>query len=307
MGVTILPINRAMKTPICTLVLVMIALSAFAQEEELESITNILNVAVRVDLPNGQISAASLPPQGVSSLTSLQIRHENGDLVLDYQLASPSEDNMDRFRYYEVVPAFSLDGRPLSISPYDDLRGDHGSGNPLAPGAHQLRWKHPLERYPYLQGSLQVTLQVTTRNKVIYPYPCELGEPEFTARQRLPYFVAAGVGAASIGLGQLFRSQRDEVYENQYKVQTKLSDAEPLYQDANNKHHLYQILTYAGAGILLADATLYLIRQRKFKRNFELWKSCPEYKAKLGVEPTLGVPGGGGSGGSVGMRISLSF
>ncbi|PHN00894.1 hypothetical protein [Flavilitoribacter nigricans] len=260
----------------------------------MESSTQIINSTI--DLAKGDLLPGSVTGTAAVHISNLQIAVDNGDITIGYELSDLEED-----QYYEVLPVIKLNGQRLLLAA-DEFRGDFG--RPLSPGTKKITWLNPLERYINLSGELEVELRVNQWGEQEFPYDCELGEPTFTGRQKRPYLLAAGLGAASIGAGQLFRNRRDDTYD-QYQSSETLAEATPYYEDANSQHHTYLILTWAGAGILAIDAAMYLIRQNKYKkdlRNYETYCN----PNRIGFQPVIELPARSmHPNGSVGFKLTL--
>ena len=258
--------------------------------EELGAV--VQTARAQINLAEGRLSEAT-------SAENVRLELQYGELSVFYQLPELGEEG----RFYEVEPAIRLNGRELLLVPSEEFRGDWG--RPLTPGARRLLWIDLPARYIQLQGELEMVLTVRRWGERKLPYDCSLGEPRFTARQRLPYYLAAGLGAAAIGAGQIFREQSQRIYDRDYSNSETLEEASPLYEDANNKHHTYLILTYAGAGVLAADAALYLIRRRRYKKNMEWYEQyCRENS--LSFRPAAEWPSAGKEA-SVGLKMTWTF
>ncbi|MCB0633242.1 MAG: hypothetical protein R2824_23330 [Saprospiraceae bacterium] len=252
---------------------------AYAQMEILESaapkVTSVINL-IQEGITPGIVEGAT------AKISQLQLSIEKGDVVLSYQLPVLEDD-----QFYEVMPQIKLDGKALIIAP-DEYRGD--LGRTVAPGSRRIIWLNPLERYVNLTGQLEVQLLVNIWGERQKPYDCSLGSPTFTAKQRLPYLVAAGVGVASVGVGQLFRKQKETTYDDYINADTKTA-SDPIYLDANSKNHTYLILTWTGTAILAADAVLYLIRQKRYKRNLNYYETYCK-SGSTSFQPLIELPNG---------------
>lgn len=271
--------------------LVLMPLSVAGQH--IEKLTGNTKIAsARIDLAAGRLS------EGVSA-DSIQLTLQNGELLIQYQLPELEEEG----RYYSVTPRIMLDGRDLLVFPHEEFRGDWGE--PLLPGLRQLEWIDLPQRYIQLQGALEVVLSIERWGERKLPYDCSLGEPQFTGKQRLPYYLAAGLGVASIGAGQLLRKQSQRIYDKDYTTAETQEAASPHYKNANGKHHAHLILTYAGAGIVIADAALYLIRQGKYKKHRKLYQQyCGSTSQTFELTPevfSVAWPAG------FGMKMSWRF
>ena len=271
------------------ILLSFLSLEMMAQQAELLN-TNTVKTQARFNLAQAKLESASDP-------SGLSLVFDSHELIINYELPPLGEDG----QYYSVLPAIRLNGEDLFLHIHQDFRGDFGS--PLQSGTKQMRWIHLLSRYVQLEGVLEVNLVVEKWGKPILPYDCSLGEPKFTIKQRRPYHIAAGVGLVSLGLGQLYHRQSEDIYDNDYANASTLAEAEPFYDDANKKHKTYLVLTYSGAAILLADAALFLIRRTKYKEQKKLYERfCANNSISLRPEVSP-IP----SNASLGLTLSWNF
>jgi hypothetical protein len=256
-------------------------------------------LATSTQTAKAQINLAKGLVEGMTSADDIQLSLQNGELSIQYMLPELG----DAGRYYELLPIIKLNGEDLLLNPHEALRGDWNQ--PLTPGAKRLLWINLQSQYVQLEGELEIVLTNHLWGERKLPYDCSKGVPKFSTKQKLPYYIAAGVGAASLGLGQVFRKQSQDIYDNDYLAASTLDDANPLYDDANSKHHMYLTLTYIGATILVADVTLYLIRQRKYKKNKELFDTyCT--KPEIGMQSSLDLSAGFVTGGP-GLKLNMKF
>ncbi|MCB0586906.1 MAG: hypothetical protein KDD06_16490 [Phaeodactylibacter sp.] len=280
------------------LFLSLLALFAQAQPEVLSTATQ--TARYRINLAAGELS----PISGGSAsgrIESLQASIRYGELQLNYSLA-PTDDEE---QYYLTKLTASLNGQPLLLAP-EQIKGDIGRlGNG---GAKQATLTGLLDRFINLEGELSITLTAEQWGEFVLPLGINCDEPPtFNGKQRLPYLIAAGVGAASIGVGQLIKQQSDDTYNNEYLTAGSLSEAQPIYEDANNKHHTYLILTYAGSAILAVDAVLYIIRGARHQRRLKLFRQYCEDGRSLGFEPLFELPSGLQPSGRAGFKMTLNF
>lgn len=277
-----------------SLLLLCLPVCLSAQPQVLSSSSQSLKGII--DLAKGELNNGITSPNSGTKVSNLNMAIQNGDIVITYQLPVLEEDH-----FFEIIPVIKLDGQQLLLAT-DEFRGD--LGRPVPPGSKQIIWLNPLERYINLVGQLEVTLTTNEWGELELPYDCALGEPTFTNKQKMPYILAAGLGAASIGVGQLIKNQRDDIYQ-QYQDAENLAAATPLYEDANGKNHTYLILTYAGTAILVADAVMYLIRQGKYKKDLKNWETYCKPDG-IGFQPVFELPDGGlRPNGNVGFKMTI--
>ncbi|HKK87960.1 MAG TPA: hypothetical protein VJ917_03860 [Saprospiraceae bacterium] len=277
---------------LCVMIFGILPLFSFGQK--LEVIANqILSHTAEIDLAQGELKS-------VNTTNGINLRLEYGQMHISYSLPTLEEEG----RYYQVIPSIQFNGKELPLILFESLRGDWGQD--LNPGKKEIIWINLIQEYKQLEGDIRIDLEINQWGQRKLPYNCDLGQPEFTSRQKLPYYLAAGVAAASIGVGQLFKNQSQDIYSENYLTASSFAEASPFYEDANNKHQTYLLLTYAGVGILVADITLFSIRQHKYKRSKKLYD---EY-----CEDRLGNRNGqklnfssGIIGGAPGMKLTYHF
>ena len=198
-----------------------------------------------------------------------------------------------------------LNDQPLSISP-EQLKGEVGRLS--SGGAKQAILSGLMERFINLEGELSLTLTAEQWGEFVLPLGIDCDNPPtFTGKQKMPYIIAAGVGVASIGVGQLMKQQSEDTYDNDYLTAGSLAEAEPIYEDANSKHHNYLILTYAGSAILVLDAALYIIRGARHQRRLKLFKQYCDDNKSLGLEPVFELPSGLQPAGQAGLKMTFNF
>ncbi len=258
-----------------------------AQIQEIGTVTRSLNA--KIDL-----AAAEL--MEVTGDIDLEIQF--GELILTYELPDPGKE-----KFYEIDCRVLINGEALNLFPEQIRQGQADGPRNL----HMILLSGLLDRFINLKGHLQIEVHAKLMGDFgkIYGIDCSAPKPEFGARQQTPYYIAAGVGIAGIALGQLYRSQRDDIYDNEYLNASSLGEAQPLYEKANARHHTYLILTYAGSAVLVIDTIVYFIRRAKHKKNVKLWESCPGNR--LSLNPIIELPMRSNANGQVGMAFTLSF
>jgi hypothetical protein len=270
----------------------------FSNAQELLS-TASRTARAQIDLAGGQLSKVTDEGEP-SHLQKLGLSLSYGELVISYELGEPGAKGYFEMKGFQVM----LDGKALDLKP-EQIIGESGRIN--TGGNKRILVAQLLDQYINLKGSLTVTLVVASYGERKLPFGIDCNTPPtFTAKQRSPYFIAAGAGVACIGLGQYFRVKSEDVYENQYKLALTAAEAAPLYEDANGKHHIYQILTYGGSAILIADAVLYYLRDRNYRKQTAVYKEyCGGTSMRL--EPVFEIPSLQNPDGQAGLKWTLNF
>lgn len=275
------------------ILLLFLPFLALAQPQVLSSSSQ--SIKGSIDLISDKLTTEGTTGSTNAKISKLELAVQNGDIVITYQLAALEEDH-----FFEILPTIKLNGQQLLLAK-DEFRGD--LGRPVPPGSRQIIWLHPLERYVNLEGELEVEITANDWGEQILPYDCALGEPTFTAKQKRPYVLAAGLGVASIGASLLFKKQRDDAYDTY--LGSSLENSEENYKDANSKNHTYLILLRSGIGILAADAVLYLIRQGKYKKDLKNWETYCKPDG-IGFRPVIELPDNAlRPNGNIGIRMTI--
>lgn len=275
------------------ILVILMSIPIFGFGQKVEVLTNqVKTVSAQINLAKGQLAS-------VSSSENIKLNLQNEQLIIEYYLPELSEEG----RFYEIIPSVQLNGEGLTLVPFKAFRGDWNQD--ITPGNKKIVWVNLLQEYTQLEGTLELKLIVNQWGERKLPYDCSLGMPTFTSKQRMPYFLAAGIGALSIGAGQLFKNKSQDVYTNDYLPSSTFNQASPFYDDANKKHQTYLLLTYVGVGILAADITLFTIKYRKFKQNKKLYDEYCK-TPDIGTLSNLNISTGLVSG-APGMKLTLNF
>lgn len=234
------------------------------------------SIITDIDVAAGKIAISSYPPVENSPLKSLHIGLQYGELHIEYQLSPLSRED----QYYEIVPTVLLNDTELKGILFQNMLGDVGKLS--SGGSKKMIWTQILEEYGNLAGTLTLTLTVNIWGPIIL-YDCDFGPPVFSTKQKLPYYIGAGVGIAGLAGGG-------------------------LSGNANGK-----TLTALGGAILLVDGILYLFREGKYKRDLKnyniycqpgrlsmnaFYSPIPLHKTPLPLAPP---------GGAIGLKLTFSF
>lgn len=290
-----------MKNAVFIFLISLVAIDLSAQFQELDTLSKTISATIDVAAEQLRLDADfSRGNHTELGIQDFDLSLRNGELIISYDLLPTTEE-----QHYVLSLDITLNGEPIHLAP-EYLKGSIGQN--LNGGTGTIIWTNLLEQYINLKGQLKVRLIAHIWGDFFarFGIDCSADRPDFTVKQQIPYYAAAGVGLISIGVGQIFRSKRNDIYNNQYKTSSTLDQATPHYDDANNKHHTYLILTYAGTAILLADATWYIIRQIKTKRNQKLYdRFCKQ--PSLSLKPVFELPSNGTLTGQAGVKLVYTF
>jgi hypothetical protein len=235
----------------------------------------------------------------------VRIRMENGDLMLDYELGEKK-----KVAYYEVLlKEIRNRSKNLTVPLHPEyLFGDYGKVETAETLSKNLLLLNPPDNtnLKYLDGELLLRLY-TALYDTGKEYDCA-NPPQFKFKQQLPYYLFGLIGTGAIVAGQMLKNESQDIYNNQYRIQTSRLDAEPFYDKANDKHQDYRRLTYIGIGILAADAVAFGIRWLVVhKGNMREFKDqCGENRAGLTFRPYYETHPLGGNP-HTGLELTLKF
>ena len=103
---------------------------------------------------------------------------------------------------------------------------------------------------------------------------CQAAKPVFGSREKWPHLAFAGLGLVSIGVGQIYKNQMNDEY-NQYKnawIDGEVKDeAQQYYNKAEKSQSQAEIWTYTGMAIIGIDLILYTYRWYTTKNKQKKW------------------------------------
>lgn len=218
-------------------------------------------------------SPATKKPGGFPKILNISI--VESDLVLEYQPEKGSEPSSYKFELSLQLP----DGELIVLREEDQL-------DRAVPGrpTRQITWPDAAEWVP--SGPHVYTLVIN--RFIMGSVNCEAERPTFSLRQKIPYYATGGAGLVMIGLGQVYRNQKNDYYAL-YQQRWQAGEAAPenksddLRQKALNKNRSAKICTWAGIGLLAVDGLLFakkIFKTNKKKQFYD--KHCaPESNLQL--------------------------
>ncbi|MDO8368733.1 MAG: hypothetical protein Q7T20_18180 [Saprospiraceae bacterium] len=222
--------------------------------------------------------------------TLLALRLEASDLVLEYQ-PRKSTDMASNLTLRLQLP----DGQQLSPLPYEF------SDVETSPGMRRLVWLDAAERLP----DFSATYVLHVRRALMGAVNCEGPRPAFTLKKQLPHYAVGGVGLVLVGLGQVYRNQRDDRYAD---YQQRWQDGFPAPDESNSplnaakeKDRNARICTWTGLAVLGIDALLFARRSLNFKKKQRVYDKFCGTTTSLNLRPVIIL----GSG--LGMAISCHW
>ena len=207
---------------------------------------------------------------------------------------------LTKFEYYNTSIKILLDGEEVKPS-NRYLIGD--VGEQLSKGKSGSRqtilWTGLSENYQQLKGRLEVIVSVDFYGKKELPHEVDCAHPpQFGFKEKLPLYSLGAVGLGSIITGQALRITANNIYEDQYLPSNRLDVREQTFDEYERKLNNARLLTYAGLGVVVADAVLWLIRNEKHNKRLRTFeKNCdkvsisfqPIYQISTAKESQLGM------------------
>ena len=263
--------------------------SVFGQADQLSSYRT--TVTARIDLAADQLTSVQAETGPNQKVKEVNLQLINGELVLQYEMDFASNED-----YCDVAIDVSLDRKPLPIKNYD-LLGNTGTQQREDPAHKTVILTHLLENFLDLKGDLMLTINAKFSGTRILRYgvTCDGPRPEFTPKQKLPYYLVVGASAGMIGVAQIFKASSNQTYSKYEHYQRDHPEDgtreafDLFYKDAQSDHKIYWILQYGGGAILAANVTWFVVRA---VRNKRAGKEYDEYcaPAKVGFQPYIGRP-----------------
>ena len=256
-----------------------------------------------ISLIDDAFSVSSVNNAGNIIVQEVSVQLSGGELIFDILLRGGEESDN-----YMLDMRATLDGQPIDIM-RSDLYGPLGDELPAQGGLrYQVIWTNLHERYIDLSGELTLTITAQRYGVPRLPYGLECGvPPAFTKKQRLPYYLAAGVGLASIGSSIIFKGKSNDTYDNEYLTRNFAEQAEPFYQSANSDHQKSLVMRYAGIGILAVDAGLYIYRLIRLRKKEEAYREFCREDASTTVTPLVELPNATLKDGQLGLSFTYRF
>lgn len=162
---------------------------------------------------------------------------------------------------------------------------------------NELRWMNVLEEFRGLNGKITCKLDFKLLGAIPSGIVCGT-PPIFGLQEKLPYYSGGLVGLTAIGIGQIYRIQKNKKYD-EYLAENSLDIAEPLYKEANSKNQTYFILTVGGIATIAIDGLLYGLRKKKHKKKLNTYhKYCSD--KTISIRPIIEV-------GSLATNLGIQF
>lgn len=275
-----------MQRPILIALLFAFSFSAFGQKLYPLQVADD-SIAFRLTVQNGMLALAA-PTDGEifkskkDFPTLLALRLEGSDLVLAYQPRKAA----DALSYNLSLRLQLPDGQQISPLAYEVSDAEQSAG------LRRFVWRDVAEQLP----DFNETYVLRIRRSLMGAVNCEGPRPTFTLKKRLPHYAAGGVGLVLVGLGQLYRNQRDGYYTD---YQQRWADGLPAPEETSNalktakeKDRAASICTWTGLAILGADALLYTWRGLKIKKRQKVYDKFCGTSTSFNIRPQW-LPGSG--------------
>lgn len=226
-------------------------------------------------------------------ITKPKISIAAGDLLIDFELLSKNAgyfsisldkvENLDEATIFPLLPerVYGDIGTEIAVEDGHKKRiivanaADNANPKYLT---GRVRIHLTVELYDYITyyGKLfKVDVQC---NKPIQPLPFKKYIPNL-----------AGLGAAAIfyGAGLSIETDSENIYNNQYKLQKTKQEAEPFYEQANNKNLNATRLQNIGIGILIADGVWTVLQQWIQRERKKTYQDNCVVQQKLTIRPSF--------------------
>jgi hypothetical protein len=246
------------------------------------------------------------------------VSFQNGRLMLQHRSSSGL---FEPKRDFPVLTGIVMDEADLlleyrtgksadMLSHKISIRVKTPEGRIVEPREHELSYQEPvpgIRRLIWLDASellnefgMEYTLYI--RRSLMGMVDCDGARPGFTLQKQLPYYGAATGGVVLLGLGQIYRIQKEDYYDTYSRLWREGEPMPPAgdnpLQKARDKEKIARICTWTGTGLLLADALLYTIRLRKIKKRQKVYDEFCRPKTSFRLIPANAAPG---------IGFSLSF
>ncbi|MCB9265902.1 MAG: hypothetical protein H6558_12820 [Lewinellaceae bacterium] len=292
----------AMRLPLSLLVFLFLPILLSGQKLfPLRSATDSIRFSVASE--DGKLTLELQQPleSGNNAFPSVTgLRLEDGSLLVDYAYRERLKKGLDYEMSIAILPA---SGFPMLPAPGEVI------GREDKNHTGTLDWPDRTERG--LDYGQSYTLIV--RKALLGEVDCEAGRPSFGIQQKWPYYATALVGAGMVGLGQVYRKDKEDAYtryENAWRGGATADSVKIDLKRARDKDTATKWLTFAGWGLLAADALGFAWRWGATKRRQSLFDQyCVSDPAfNLTLEPCLLYPGAlEGTLAGAGLRLRFEF
>lgn len=116
---------------------------------------------------------------------------------------------------------------------------------------------------------------------------CSKPEPKFDVSQQWPHFAIAAASIISIGIGNIYLNQRDDLYDSYQQdwingYTTQLAD--PNFLEAKKYNKKASAWINSGLAVLSADIVIYSYRWMSFNKKKNLFKKFCESQSSFGFK-----------------------
>ncbi|MCB0560729.1 MAG: hypothetical protein H6573_30335 [Lewinellaceae bacterium] len=231
----------------------------------------------------------------VSSISVHNLSFIDAGLFITFSL-----EKTEKEFYYQINLSIQDEDGALAYPAAWSIKGEHQHIKKEFDGL-ELLWANALEEI--LDFNRPYTLLLTTR---LFGDLAQLGvscekRPAFTYREQLPNYLGLATGLGLIGIGQVFKANADEDYQQyltRWQDGNSTDEARPYLEAARSKDNTYKILAITGIAVLSVDAVGYGFRFFKYKKRVRQYeKYCPKDEAPGNKSPAWRLsarPGGAG-------------
>lgn len=226
-------------------------------------------------LQDGQLQ---LLPVGIDmgDTIAINLSSQDGDVVIKYDLPLPERNHDFDFGLKikigdDVAYSIPLENYMLKLTEMTKKRTI----------TTQI-WTGVLDRFSIYPND-KLTINLLVKDVISLPEP-----PEFTLKQKRPYFSGMAIGTGLVIAGAIIKQDADNIYEEKYLTQFFSDPAEPYFKEANDKRKQSQVLLYSGGAVIATSAILYFTRRKRYlddKREYESFQRL--------IQPSLTFQGDG--------------
>ncbi len=232
---------------------------------------------------NLRLNVDQLPSSGrFSEIRSIQLI--GGDLEIQYGLADKNivkDSKLVQFEYImdeggnRIIP---LEYKTRTVPDPADLRSS------------KLIWQDALE--DVLEPNRKYKLVIS--RSLLANVDCTKEMPSYTIRDQWPHYAIAAGGVSALVIGQIYRTQRDDVYDaytTKWVEGFSSADAKPDYDRVRKLHKQSKDWTNVGLVVLTADAVLFTYRWLSIRSKQKTYKKFCDPNVDLGFERTFNPDG----------------
>ena len=229
-------------------------------------------ILAEVDLLLDTLQPIADPVEEGRLWKELDLSLRNQELVVVYRLKEPERLSFGYDYQYRISLKLFL-GEQTVILNEEDFIGAYPQPLKKRMGAkHELIITNLVNKIIPFQDTLRAEFEATLSVYSPADFPIVCGNPPTNSiKSQWPYYLAMAMGTATIVAGQSLENQSDDVYDTQYLGSSSFNNAEPFYQDANDKFRTAQGLKNAGLAVLFSATAVVIYKQITHRRRMKIY------------------------------------